>query len=118
MSFRAKRRISSTSTLCVTEILPPFGRLDDTLCGLFQTIQTHSYRILVSIQLLVSSHDFDGRTNVLNTLAIDFLEGNLADEAIEAHTALGLGIAIGRQGMIGARCIVARTFRSVRTEED
>ena len=29
MSSRAKRRISKTSTLYATEILPPFGRLDD-----------------------------------------------------------------------------------------
>ena len=76
------------------------------------------YSLFVRIEMLVGSHDFDGGTNALYAFASELLEGDFAYEAVEAYSAIGLGISVGGQGVVGARGIVAGTFGRVRAEED
>ena len=59
------------------------------------------------IELFVGRHDFDGRSDGTHALRQYLLKSNLANEAVEAHSAICLGVSVGRQGVIGARRIVA-----------
>ena len=58
-------------------------------------------------ELLVAGHDLDRVTDALQPLLRDLLVGDLLAEAVEVHTAVGLGVTVGRQCVVGAGGIVA-----------
>ena len=62
------------------------------------------------IQMLVGCHDFNGWTDMANAFRLNLLESNLTNKTVEAHPAISLGIAIGRQRVIGTRSIIACTL--------
>ena len=68
--------------------------------------------------MFVRRHLFNSRTNILHTFRADFLERNLADKTIQAHTAISFRISVRRQGMIRSRSIISRTFRRERSQEN
>ena len=68
-------------------------------------------------KLFVFSHSFDGTTYGAHTLAVEMLECDLSHETVKVHSAISVGIAVRRQGVVGAAGIVACTFAGIVAEE-
>ena len=69
------------------------------------------------LELLVLSHGHHCISYVTNTFFGKMLESDLAVIAVEIHTVVCQGIAMGWQGMIGTAGIVARTLTGIVAQE-
>ena len=68
-------------------------------------------------ELLVFSHCHHGFAYRVYTMGCEMLEGDFAIIAVEVDTIICQGIAVSRQGVVGAAGIVASTLASIFAKE-
>ena len=81
----------------------------------FYCFQANGHGILVGIELLGGGHEFYGVTDAVDAVSGEMLESDLTTIAVEIYAAIGGRVTVGRQGVIGAAGVVARTLTGIFT---